>query len=228
MNPNITTKSPRIFLIHATPLAIPAINESCKRLWPEAEISNLLDDSLPKDLQRAGQVDSTLTKRFIRLAAYAQGAGADGAIFTCSAFGPAVDVCKREFSIPVLKPNEAMIEEASRFGERIGLLATFEPAIASISEEFLRYAEKIGRTLSIQSLFVPGALQAAQNGEAALHDELVATAAAQLTDTSVVCFAQFSMTSAAESVASRSGLTVLTTPDSAVKLMQRLVLRHAG
>ena len=226
MKPNNTTKSHRIFLIHATPLAIAPINESLKRLWPEAEISNLLDDSLPKDLQRAGQVDSTLTKRFIHLAAYAQDAGADGVIFTCSAFGPAIDICKRELSIPVLKPNEAMIEEAFGFDERIGLVATFEPAIASITEEFHQYAEKTGKTISIQPVFVPGAFQAAQRGEMAAHDELVANASAQLTDVSVVCFAQFSMTTAAASTASRTGLRVLTTPDSAVKLMQRLVLKR--
>ena len=214
----------RIFLIHATPLAIPAINESVKRLWPEAEISNLLDDSLPRDLQRAGRLDAILTRRFVRLASYAQKAGGDGVIFTCSAFGTAIEACKRKLSIPVLKPNEAMIEEALGFGDTIGLVATFQPAIASITGEFHQYAEKIGRTINVEPIFVAGAFQAAQDGKMTVHDELVSAAATRLKDVDVVCFAQFSMTTAAALTANSTGLAVLTTPDSAVRLMQRLVL----
>ena len=66
--------------------------------------------------------------------------GADGILFTCSAFGPCIEACARELApMPVLKPNEAMIEEAVALTGphgRIGLMATFAPTLASMPPEF--------------------------------------------------------------------------------------------
>ena len=47
-------KNPRIALIHATPVAIDPICSTFKRLWPQAKVTNLLEDSLAPDLAAAG------------------------------------------------------------------------------------------------------------------------------------------------------------------------------
>ena len=215
---------PRIFLIHATPLAIAAINDSFRKLWPEARLANLLDDSLTADLQQAGKIDRSLTDRFIKLARYAHETGADGIVFTCSAFGSAIDACKDALPIPVLRPNEAMVEEAMAYGDRFALMATFEPAIASITEEIQRRASELGRHVTIDAIHVPGALQAAREGDLARHDGLIANAAAAVKEADVICFAQFSMSqTAADMCAGVSGKPVLTTPDSAVRLIRKLL-----
>ena len=107
MNINATPLPHRIFLIHATSLAIAPINDSFKKLWPEARLSNLLDDSLTTDLQQAGEINQALIDRFIKLARYAHESGADGIIFTCSAFGSAINVCKEVLPIPVLAPKRS-------------------------------------------------------------------------------------------------------------------------
>ena len=223
MATNSPQYSPRVFLIHATPLAIAPINDSFRKLWPEARLSNLLDDSLSADLQKAGEINQALTDRFIMLARYAHETGADGIIFTCSAFGPAINVCKEVLPIPVLRPNEAMVEEALTYGDRIALMATFEPAIPPITAEVLAYAASIGRSVTIAPIFVPDALKAAQAGDSAKHDALVTAAASEAKNADVVGFAQFSMSEAAEKCAEVSGKPVLTTPDSAVKLMRKLL-----
>ena len=46
----------RIALIHALKVSIPPIEEAFSRLWPEAQLANLLDDSLATDLARAGSL----------------------------------------------------------------------------------------------------------------------------------------------------------------------------
>jgi hypothetical protein len=102
----------RIALIHALKHSITPIEAAFARLWPEVRLANLLDDSLSADLARAGALDDAMTARFLTLARYARGCGADGILFTCSAFGPSIEACAAELPIPVLKPNEAMIEEA--------------------------------------------------------------------------------------------------------------------
>ena len=41
--------------------------------------------------------------------------GASGILFTCSAFGPCIDTVRRRWpDVPVLKPNEAIIDDAVR------------------------------------------------------------------------------------------------------------------
>ncbi|MBF8747655.1 aspartate/glutamate racemase family protein [Pseudomonas monteilii] len=211
----------RIFLIHATPLAMSPINEAFARLWPEAELCNLLEDSLPRDLSNAGHLTTALKERFMSLAGYAQGAGADAILFTCSAFGEAIDLCKGALSIPVLKPNEAMLEEALDHGGRIALLATFAPSIDSISEEIKAAVELRQTKVTVQ--FVPGAMAALQALDTARHDQLVSEMVGSIADADVICFAQFSMTTAASLCMARTDKPVLTTPDSAVRKLRHIL-----
>ena len=96
----------RIALIHALAHSPGPINAALARDWPEALRMNLLDDSLSADLARSGRLDGPMTQRFLALADYAVGCGADGILFTCSAFGPCIEAAaRRHAAIPVLKPN---------------------------------------------------------------------------------------------------------------------------
>lgn len=214
---------PRIFLIHATPLSINPINAAFDRHWSQAERVNLLEDSLPRDLKAAGQLTPAITQRFLDLTRYAVSAGADAILFTCSAFGEAIDACKREVSIPLLKPNEAMIEAALAQSSRIALLATFEPTLGSMRAEFLAAAAKTGQSLELQLQLAEDGMQILAQGDGAEHDRRVGQAASALGPTEVICLAQFSMARASEWVRQVSGLPVLTTPDSAVLKLHSLL-----
>ena len=68
---------PRISLIHAVHVAIEPVVETFQSDWPEAEVYSLLEDSLSRDLQTAGEIDSAMIGRFKRLADYAVDTGAD-------------------------------------------------------------------------------------------------------------------------------------------------------
>lgn len=107
--------APRIALIHALGLSVAPINGELARAWPQAERMNLLDDRLSADLARsAAGPDARMTRRFLDLAGYAFRHGADAILFTCSAFGPCIDAVARRWpDRAVLKPNEAMIDEAA-------------------------------------------------------------------------------------------------------------------
>ena len=124
----------RITFVHALKHSIAPIEASFARLWPDARLMNLLDDSLSADLARDGRLTDAMTRRFLSLGRYAASTGADAILFTCSAFGPCIEAVARELApMPVLKPNEAMIEQAAARGRRIGLLSTFEPTLASMA-----------------------------------------------------------------------------------------------
>jgi hypothetical protein len=107
----------RVALIHAVPLAMRPVHEAFERLWPAAELCNVLDDSLAQDRERDADLSPALRGRIAALANYAFDAGAAGVLFTCSAFGAAIDAVRDARREQVLKPNEAMFAEAVARGE---------------------------------------------------------------------------------------------------------------
>jgi Asp/Glu/hydantoin racemase len=162
-----------------------------------------------------------MTERFVTLARYARGCGADAILFTCSAFGPAIEAARQALDIPVLKPNEAMLDEALSAGTRIGLIATFEPSIPSLKTELEDLARDKGAKLTITTSAVPAALAALHQGQAHEHDRLIAAAAAEMHDCETLVLGQFSMASAAESIPTKAGRKVLTSPASAVMRLKQ-------
>lgn len=198
-------------------------DDAFARLWPEARTTNLLEDSLVGDLTAAGGMTPAMVERFIALARYMAATGADAILFTCSAFGAAIDAAKQAVAIPVLRPNEAMIDDALDAGSRICLMMTFAPAIASMRVEFEAAAAARGTRMSFVGCPVPGAMAALTAGRAEEHDTLIARAAAEATDCDALALGQFSMARAAAGIAPLAGRRVLTTPDSAVKRLRRLL-----
>ncbi len=214
-------QSPRIALVHATPVAIEPIVTAFKRLWPAARTTNLLEDSLALDHAANGRLTDEMVERFVTLAQYVRGCGADAILFTCSAFGPAIEAARAALDVPVLKPNEAMLDEALEAGTHIGLIATFEPSIPALKAELEDLARQRGITLSIQTRAVPAALAALHDGQPAEHDRLIAAAAAELEGCEAIILGQFSMASAADSIPRSNRRRVLTSPASAVMRLKQ-------
>ena len=218
-------QSPRIALIHATPVAIEPIVAAFKRLWPQARTTNLLEDSLSADLASEGRLTDQMIGRFIALAGYVRSCGADAILFTCSAFGPAIDAARAKLDVPVLKPNEAMLEEALACGTRIGILATFEPSMPSLKAELEELARSKNIEITIRTRVIHGALAALHEGQPAEHDRLIAGAAAEMDDCDALILGQFSMASAAGCIPKRSDRKVITSPDSAVMRLKQALGR---
>ena len=208
----------RIALIHALKHSIVPIEASFARLWPDARLMNLLDDSLSADLARDGRLTDAMTERFLSLGRYAACTGADAILFTCSAFGPCIEAVARAHApMPVLKPNEAMIEQAAARGRRIGLLSTFAPTLVSMPPEFPASVEIVPK-------LAEGALAALDRGDRAEHDRLVVEASTRLARL------RPDRAGAIQHGAGggrwsprRPGRPVLTTPDSAVMKLKQLL-----
>ena len=215
--------APRIALIHATPVAMQPIGEAFKQLWPTARVTHLLEDSLAADLAAEGRLTERMIERFVALARYAHGSGADAILFSCSAFGPAIEAAAASVRIPVLKPNEAMLEEALTAGSRIGLLATFEPSLPALKAELEQMARDRKIALEVTTRAVPAALTALHAGSAADHDRLIADAAQEIGECDALILGQFSMASAANSIPAGPRRKVLTSPNSAVSRLKQLL-----
>lgn len=219
---------PRIALIHATPLAVQPVQAAFERHWPQAQLMNLLDDSLSRDRAAAGKLTDAMVQRFVALARYAQGTGCDGLLFTCSAFGPAIEEAGRATGLPTLKPNEAMFEQALAMAPasrplKLGLVATFQASIASMAEELEEMARQQGVRIDLRTVHVPEAMDDLARGRATEHHRKVTEAACTLADCDAVMLAQFSMEAAQPAAQAQLARPVLSSPDCAVlALRQRM------
>lgn len=201
-------------------------------VWPEAQLQNIVDDSLSVDVAQTG-LDEKMDSRFRSLATYARACDVQGVLFTCSAFGSSIEKVKEaEADIPVLKPNEAMMEEAVRLGGKVGVLSVFAPTLPSIERELMDIAVSLEQAegLELQVQFVPDALAVLHVGDEARYNDMIADAAQAMHEATpggldVCVLAMFSMACASEAVAGRIGPTVrtLTSPNSAVAKLKRML-----
>jgi len=223
-----SSKRPRIALIHATPVSMDPIHAAFASGWPEAQTVNILDDSLAEDRAASPDLTDAMFARFETLSHYAFDSGANAILFTCSAFGPAIERAARRLSIPVLKPNEAMFEAAMSYGQRIGMLTTFAPSVASMQAEFDEAASGRHPRPRLTTLVVAGAMQALRDGDVATHNRMLAEKVVELGPCDAVMLAQFSTSRAADDVRAKVRVPVLTAPDAAVAKLRGLVTGARG
>ena len=214
---------PRIALIHAVYVAMAPVEAAFQRLWPQARRVNLVDDALPADLERDGGMTPAMVERIHRLADHAVQAGADGVLFTCSAFGEAIEAAAARLPVPVLKPNEPMFQAALGAGQRIGMLATFAASVPSMEDEFRQLARARGIEATIETVCVPEAIAAARGGDIPTHNRLLAEAAPRLAHCDAVMLAHFSTSTALDDVRRVLGRSVLSAPEAAVDTLKRLL-----
>jgi maleate cis-trans isomerase len=206
----------RVALIHAVTVAVDPVKAAFAEFWPDADTVNILDDSLSVDRARDAELTVTMQNRIGALGDYALSTGCDAVLFTCSAFGGAIEALARRVKAPVLKPNEAMFDDALSRGDRIGMLATFGPSVAGMEAEFEEQRRARGTRATLKTVLVEGALDALKGGDAKTHNELVAAAADRLGEVDAVMLAHFSTSRAFAAVSKGTKKPVLTSPRSAV------------
>src|SRR5688572_13136878 len=214
---------PHIFLFSVHRDAMDAAVRAFTADWPEARVSNLLDDSLFAWVRETGGVVPEMYDVFRNLTRHMVGRGADGILFTCSAFRQVIDACIEEFELPILKPNDAMIEKALDAGGRIAVMATVGPTIPSISVEIEEMAAARGRRVELVPYVVDGAFDALASGDAATHDRLVAEGARDIANCDAIVLAQFTLSRAVPAVQAVNDTPIYNSPGAAVARMREMV-----
>ena len=215
--------APRIALVHALTVSVAPIADAFAAHWPQARTFNVLDDSLSGDLAADGAITEVMTQRFIALSRYCALSGASAVQFTCSAFAECIDAAQAAVDIPVLKPDEAMIEQAFTYGPRLGAVVTFAPSVPSVCAQIDGFAAKVGVHPQLDVRVAEGALDALRAGDVAQHDRLIAQTVAGLGPCDVVMLGQYSMARAAALVRTLSTTPLLTAPEAAVRHLRQLL-----
>lgn len=216
-------QAPNIVLFSVHKDAMDAAVRAFATDWPEARISNLMDDGLFAWVRETGGVVPEMYDVFRTLTRHIVSRGADGILFTCSAFREVIDACIAEFDVPILKPNDAMIEQALDAGSRIAVMATVGPTIPSISAEIREIAAARSRKIELVPYVVEGAFDALAGGNAEKHDALVAARAREIKDCDVIVLAQFTLSRAVPAVAAVSNIPIFNSPGAAVAKLRGML-----
>ena len=207
-------------MIHATRLAVEPTLAAFREHWPEARPVGLVDESLQLDAANTDYDGPSFTLRILALAEYQVANGAAGLLFTCSAFSDAIKAAGRALEVPVLRPDEAAIEQALSLGRPVRVLCTFSPTLRVVKGLVAEFMEDPAVPVTFE--LVEGALEAAHAGDVARHDALIAEAAARA-DEPVLVLGQYSMARAAGLVEKQAGRPAITGPALAVRMLRTLV-----
>ncbi|MFJ8827003.1 aspartate/glutamate racemase family protein [Streptomyces sp. NPDC102467] len=213
----MSASRPRVCVLH-TVAALPAVFAPLlSELAPGVDPYHVVDESLLADTVAHGLLPRT-TARLAAYVTHAEAAGADAVLVTCSSVGPAAEQVRALTTVPVLRVDEPMADEAVRTGSRIGVLATLDSTLAPTADLVARRAAAAGTRITLDTTVCPGAYDARASGDQARHDALITAEARRLAaDHDVLVLAQASMASALSGLpVAELGVPVLTSPRGGV------------
>ena len=148
----------KIYIIHTSLVSHDDLQNLFHEIIPEAEIFNIVDDSLLHDVMANGGVNEKITGCVCYYFLAGDRNGADLIFNQCSSVGKAADVAKQLVSIPVVKVDEAMAEKAVSEGKKIGVVATVKCTMRPSCDLVLEKAAEMGEKVEVVEYLVDGAL----------------------------------------------------------------------
>jgi len=208
----------KLGLIHTSATLVPVFAQLCKEKLPGVETFNIVDDSLVKGIREAGRITPQIAQRVADYLKSAESAGAGQILVTCSSIGPAVEAGARSVSVPVLRVDQPMADQAVATGTKIGVIATLQTTLEPTADLITRRASAAGKKIELISKLCEGAFEALMSGDAATHDAKVASALRELSrQVEVIVLAQASMARVVETLpAEDKRVPILASPGIAV------------
>jgi Asp/Glu/hydantoin racemase len=200
------------------------MNDIFKEIMPDVRRINIVDDSLLADVMSVGHITQAVTKRMCAYVQTAEEAGADAILSLCSSLGPTIDVARPLVSIPVIKIDDPMTEEAARSANRIGVMATVITTLGPTVDLIRSKAKTMNKECQIQPTLVDGAFKILMAGDRGRHDQMVSEAARKLSSqVDLIVLAQASMTRLVPNLTKETGLRVLSSPRLAIEYTNKLL-----
>ncbi len=185
---------PKLAIIHTTPATVEPLKALVVEVIPGVTVINFVDDSILPQLRDNGGDISEVANRLVYYAMFAEQAGADIILEACSSVGEVVAAMQENVSVPVVRIDDAMAEQAVMRGERIGVAATLATTLAPTVRLLQQKAGQADRTVTFTPHLIDSAYQKLMAGDPAGHDHDIAAALTDLAgQTDAVVLAQASM-----------------------------------
>ena len=156
--------------------------------------NHIVDEGILRILFQLGEIKENITGWLERLVNSAVEAGAGMAVLSCSSLSPAVNDVRQKVSIPFLKIDEPMAEQAVRTTDRIGLVATNHTTPKPSTMLIEEVAQRFGKSVAIVPRVQADAFLKLNQGDIDGHDDVVVQAVEELLEeVDVVLLAQISI-----------------------------------
>jgi Asp/Glu/hydantoin racemase len=170
------------------------LNELFAKIIPEVKVYNIVDDSLLAEVSSRGAVTPGIISRMCKYFEAAASIGSDLIFNQCSSVGEAAAIAAKTVSVPVLRVDEAMAEQAVTLGVKIGVVATVASTVAPSCNLIRDKAEAAGKTVEVKPYLVDGAMHVLMKEGREKHNALVKQTVIECArDCDIVVLAQGSM-----------------------------------
>lgn len=215
----------RLGLVHTSATLVPVFTELCREALEGVDLFHIADDSLIKDVIGKGRLTPRAARRVVDHIAWAEEAGADAILVTCSSIGAAVEAAVPLTGVPVVRVDQPMADRAVETGSRVGVVATLSTTLEPTADLIRRRAQVAHRTVEVTDRLCEGAFEALMGGDGARHDEMVADALRALgREVDVIVLAQASMARVVDGLAEEDRrVPILASPPLAVEHLARLL-----
>lgn len=202
-----------VTVIHTIPFAIEPLSALFVELLPEVRLINILDDSVLKDVMKAGGLTVQATKRICQYAVIAEEMGSDLILNACSSIGETVDIIRKIVKTPVIRIDYGMAEKAIEIGTQIGVLATVQTTLEPTSRLIQKLALEKSKKVYLESKVCEGAFKALSEGKSEEHDRILTKEIEELAKkVDVIVLAQASMARVLNQLERKVNIPVLSSP----------------
>ena len=185
----------RVGVVHTFLYSVEDLKAQFREQLPEAEMINIIDDSLLDEALANGAVTPAIISRMCDYYQNLQELGCVCALNQCSSVGEASDIAGRTVSMPIFKIDRPMARKAAELGEKIAVIATACSTVEPSSRLVESEAARLGRRVQVDRCFVEGAYECLlKTGDKQKHNEMVVAKVEEAAkDHDVIVLAQGSM-----------------------------------
>ena len=185
----------RIGVVHTFLYSVEDIKAQFKKQLPEAEMINIIDDSLLEEALANKGVTPNIVGRMYNYYRNLQDLGCVCALNQCSSVGEASDIVGKLINMPIVKIDAPMAEEAIKLGSKVAVIATAISTVEPSSRLVEGKALAAGKTVTVDRCFVEGAYEfLLKTGDRQKHNEMVVAKIREAAEThDVIVLAQGSM-----------------------------------
>lgn len=149
----------KVAVIHTSLAVYENMDKQLRQTISDVEIHNIIDEQMLNDVIRSGGVTPEIMHRMSMYVNAAVDMGADVILNACSSVGGAFDVARQQVSVPTLRIDEPMAEQAVLSGKRIAVYGTVATTLKPSVQLILDMAKRMDKDVEVNPYLIDGAFQ---------------------------------------------------------------------
>ncbi|HEM7925326.1 TPA: aspartate/glutamate racemase family protein [Citrobacter farmeri] len=212
----------KIAMLHTSSATLAMMQQLIGDIMPEAEVMHLVEESMIKQVMKAGGVTPNIAARIADYVRIAEKADCEIFITACSSIGTAVEQCQFMTPLQLARIDCAMVDKAISLGENIAVLATVATTMKPTLEYVQRKIQASGKLCSVTPILMEEAFHALLAGNMETHDRIVSEGLhSAYKQADVVMLAQASMARVLQQLPPPP-VPVMTSPESGIRWLKTL------